>query len=82
MPNRKFFYIKDMANDRYHRGATYGGNWGPTPQFFSRRRDAQYRLSDLQARAGKYPKGLTALRIEKPIEPSDIVILETQIEWV
>ena len=78
MPNRKFFYIKDMANDRYHRGATYGGNWGPTPQFFSRRRDAQYRLSDLQARAGKEAHW----RIEKPIEPSDIVILETQIEWV
>jgi hypothetical protein len=82
MPSRKFFYIKDMLNDRYHRGTTHGGNWGPTPQFFSRRRDAQYRLSELQARVKKYPKGLYRKLTDKPMESAYIVILETNIEWI
>jgi len=76
---RRFFYIKNLTTGQYHRGATYGGHWGKLPQFFSRRRDAQYRLSDLQARQIRWQnEGYTD---KEKTPPDDIRILETVITW-
>jgi hypothetical protein len=72
MPTRKFFYIKNLTTGKFHRGATYGGNWGSLPQFFSRRHDAEYRKRDLEQRShyGRIP------------DAEVIVILETKITWI
>jgi hypothetical protein len=47
MPCATFYYVVDTRTGLYHAGSSYGGRWGNFPQFFSRRRDAEYRVGTI-----------------------------------